>query len=123
MPWGERPRSRISKSVKDKVRRRDKTCQLHYEGCTERIQEFDHIEGLAALGIPRTPVLNAHEIQGVCTHCHAIKTERQRREGIARARERRGGNLSRRYRDVEPHPGAITLIAGSPSPAGHEGRG
>jgi hypothetical protein len=85
------------------VRRRDKVCQLHYPGCTERIDEFDHIEGLAALGIPRTPVLNASEIQGACRHCHAIKSEAQRREGIERAIAKRG-SLSKRYRDREPHP-------------------
>jgi hypothetical protein len=36
---------------------------------------MDHIEGLAALGIPRTPVLNANDIQGVCKHCHSWRSK------------------------------------------------
>ncbi len=104
--WGSRPRSSISAKVKAQVRRRDKVCQLQYPGCTQRIEEMDHIEGLAAQGIPRTPVLNAKEIQGGCQHCHAIKTQQQIAEGRDRARQQRGG-LSRRQRDHEPHPGAL----------------
>jgi hypothetical protein len=107
MTWGNRPRSRIPQRVKDQVKRRDKVCQLQYEGCTQRIDEMDHIIGLAAQGIPRTPVLNATSIQGVCRHCHAIKSEQQRRDGIAKAKAQRG-SISKRYRDVEPHPGRIT---------------
>jgi hypothetical protein len=107
MAWGERPRSRISDRVKAQVRRRDKTCRLRYAGCTQRIEEMDHVLGLAALGIPRTPVLDASSIQGVCRHCHAIKSEAQRQAGIARAKATRGG-ISRRLRDLEPHPGRPT---------------
>lgn len=108
MAWGERARARVSDKVKAQVRRRDKCCRLAYPGCTQRIEEYDHIEGLAALGIPRTPVLYASEVQGVCKPCHAIKSEQQRREGIERAKQRRGGQISRRYReDHEPHPGAL----------------
>jgi hypothetical protein len=104
--WGVRPRSAIPHRVKDQVRRRDKTCRLQFDGCTQRIDEFDHIIGLAELGIPRTPVLNATEIQGVCRGCHAIKSEQQRLAGIERAQAQRG-SLSRRYRDREPHPGLL----------------
>jgi hypothetical protein len=106
MTWGERPRSRVPDRVKNQVRRRDKTCRLAFPGCTSRIEEMDHIQGLAALGIPRTPVLNAKEIQGVCAHCHAIKTRQQTAEGRERARAARG-SLSRRQRDHEPHPGRL----------------
>jgi hypothetical protein len=35
-----------------------------------------------------------------------VKSEQRRRDGVARARQRRG-SLSRRYRDIEPHPGTI----------------
>lgn len=80
---------------------------MQYLGCTGSIEEMDHVEGLAALGIPRTPVLSANDIQGVCRHCHAIKTDGQRRDGIARAKARRGGHVSRKYRDVERHPGQL----------------
>lgn len=104
--WGDRPRSTIPNKVKDQVRRRDQQCQLNYDGCTDRIEEFDHIVGLAAQGRPRTPVLDAHEIQGVCRHCHAIKTEQQRLAGIERVKRQRG-SISKRYRDREPHPGAL----------------
>lgn len=107
MVWGDRPRSRVPDRVKSQVRRRDKTCRLQYPGCTQRIEEMDHIEGLAALGIPRTPVLDARDIQGVCAHCHAIKTQRQAAEGRERAKSQRG-HISRRYRDQEPHPGRLT---------------
>lgn len=106
--WGDRPRATVSARVKDQVRRRDGFCQLGYPGCTQRIEEFDHIVGLAAQGISRTPVLSATEVQGVCKHCHAIKSEQQRRDGIERAMQRRG-SLSRRYRDrEEKHPGELT---------------
>ena len=104
--WGNRPRSQIPVRVKDQVRRRDKHCQLQYTGCTQGIDEFDHIIGLAAQGVPRTPVLDARDIQRVCMSCHAIKSEQQRREGIERARQQRG-SLSKRYRDHEPHPGNL----------------
>jgi hypothetical protein len=106
MPWGHRPRSRIPDRVKAQVRRRDKTCRLQYPGCTQRIDEMDHIEGLAALGIPRTPVLNAKEIQGVCRQCHQIKTQAQAAEGRRAAIQRRGG-ISRTLRDLEQHAGRL----------------
>jgi 5-methylcytosine-specific restriction endonuclease McrA len=106
MTWNS-PRSRISPKVKDQVRRRDRHCQLQYPGCTQRIEEMDHVIGLAAQGIPRTPVLSATVLQGVCKHCHAIKTEQQRRDGLDRAKAARG-SASKRYRDIEPHPGRLT---------------
>jgi len=67
---------------------------------------MDHVIGLAAQGRPRETVLNATEIQGACRHCHAIKSEQQRRDGIERAKAQRG-SISRRYRDLEPHPGRL----------------
>ena len=106
MTWGERPRSRIPQRIRDQVRRRDKTCRLGYDGCTGRIDEMDHIEGLAAQGRPRETVLCADEIQGVCAPCHKVKTQRQSAEGRARAAARRGSG-SRRYRDRESHPGRL----------------
>jgi hypothetical protein len=104
--WGNRPRSRIPQRVKDQVRRRDGVCQLQYDGCTQRIEEMDHVIGLAAQGIPRMPVLDATKIRGVCRHCHSIRSDQQRRDGIERAKAKRG-SVSKRYRDREPHPGAI----------------
>lgn len=109
MTWGQR--SQIPQSVKNTVRRRDGAkggCQLRYPGiCTGRIDEFDHIDGLADQGRQRNdrPV-TAEELQGVCEPCHEHKTEQQRLAGIARAVRTRG-SLSKRYRDREPHPGEI----------------
>lgn len=106
MTWGQG--SRISKRVKDQVRRRDKVCQLQVPDiCTGRIDQFDHIEGLAEQGRqrndrPATPC----ELQGACAPCHKHKSEQQRLAGIARAIKKRG-SLSKRYNDLEPHPGAL----------------
>jgi hypothetical protein len=97
----------VPERVKAQVRRRDKTCRLQYPGCTQRIEEMDHVEGLAALGIPRTPVLDASEIQGACRHCHQIKTQAQAAEGKRAAIQRRGG-ISRTLRYREQHPGSVT---------------
>lgn len=104
MTWGQG--GSVPKRIKDAVRRRDGVCQLQYTGCTQAIEEYDHPIGLAEQGLPRTNVTSALELVGACKHCHGIKTERQRREGIQRAIHQRGG-LSRRHRDKEPHPGAI----------------
>lgn len=104
MTWGQR--STIPPKIKAQVRRRDGICQLQYPGCTQQIEQFDHTDGLADQGLQRTPVRTAAEVQGVCVHCHKIKTEQQRLAGIARAKAARG-SLSKRYRDIEPHPGRI----------------
>ncbi|AQT81976.1 hypothetical protein B1R94_26030 [Mycolicibacterium litorale] len=92
MTWGQG--SNIPKSVKDTVRRRDGAkggCQLQYPGiCTGRIDEFDHIDGLADQGRQRNDKrVTAAELQGVCEPCHERKTEQQRLAGIARAVEMR----------------------------------
>lgn len=101
--WGQG--GYVAKRVKDQVRRRDKTCRLNYPDiCTGTIDQFDHPQGLAERGLRRTSVTNPSEVQGVCTPCHKHKTESQRLDGIARAKAQRGG-LSRRLRDIEPHPG------------------
>jgi hypothetical protein len=106
--WGSgRPASRIPDRVKDQVRRRDGVCQLRIPGiCLGLIQEFDHVVGLAEQGQRRTPVLNASDVQGVCSPCHQVKTQQQAADGRARAIARRGG-LSKRLRDLEPDPGRI----------------
>ena len=105
MTWGQG--STIPDRIKNQVRIRDKVCQLQYPGiCTGRIDEFDHIKGLADQGLQRTPVRSAREVQGVCTPCHSEKTKGQQQAGRERAKAQRG-SLSRRYRDREPHPGAL----------------
>lgn len=112
MTWGQG--STIPKRIKDQVRRRDKTCRLAHPGCTHHIEEFHHPQGLADQGMQRMPVRSAAEVVGVCSWCHAIDTRQRQAHGRQRARTQRG-NLSRRYRDHEDHPGHIT--------AGQEGRG
>jgi hypothetical protein len=102
--WGRRPPPNIPQRVKDQVRRRDKTCRLQYDGCTQRIEELDHVIGLAEQGLTRTPVVDATMIQGACSHCHAIKSERQRLAGLARYHERRA---AAGRRPAEPHPGLL----------------
>lgn len=103
MTWGEG--GHIPAHVKTQVLRRDKTCRLAYPDiCTTRIDEYDHITGLAERGLRRRGTNTANELQGVCQPCHRRKTEQQRRAGVANAIAKRGG-LSRRLRDREPHPG------------------
>ena len=102
--WGRRPPPNIPKRVKDQVLRRDLKCRLQYDGCTKRVEELDHIVGLAEQGLTRTPVVDASHIQGVCRHCHAIKSERQRLAGLARYHERRAAG---QHRPAERHPGLL----------------
>ena len=105
--WGSgRPGSRIPQRIKDQVRRRDRVCQLQYDVCTGRIEQFDHVIGLAEQGLQRTAVTTAAILQGAYAPCHKVKSERQRLVGIERAKQQRG-SLSKRYRDLEPHPGRL----------------
>lgn len=105
MTWGQG--GYVSPKVKNQVRRRDKTCRLQYPNiCTGHIDEFDHTTGLAERGLNRKGTNTAAELQGVCSPCHAHKTEQQRRAGITKAITDRGG-LSRRLRPREPHPGSL----------------
>jgi hypothetical protein len=119
MTWGQG--SNIPARIKAQVRRRDKVCQLQYpDVCTSRIDEMDHTVGLADQGQQRTTVRNAAEVQGVCRACHKVKTEGQRLAGIERAKAQRGG-LSRRLRDIEPHPFDIAAGHKRDKPAGQSG--
>jgi HNH endonuclease len=61
----------------------------------------DHIIGLAAGGLD---VVGNY--QWLCQPCHAEKTKAEQAAGRARAIAKRG-SVSRRYRDLEPHPGRI----------------
>jgi hypothetical protein len=87
----------VSPKVKAAVRARDKTCRLNYPViCTGAIDEMDHPDGLAATGKPRTSVLTAGVVQGVCRPCHRRKTQQQARAG------RNGWK-----RQAERHPGLL----------------
>ncbi|AVJ50278.1 HNH endonuclease [Mycobacterium phage Mendokysei] len=61
----------------------------------------DHIVNLAAGGAD-----HPHNMQWLCGPCHDTKTKAERAAGRARAIARRG-SISKRYRDREPHPGAL----------------
>ena len=69
-------------------------------GSTQAL-ELDHVVPLAEGGADA--VDNA---QYLCRPHHSLKTDAERRRGVARAVAQRG-SLSRKYRDLEPHPGKL----------------
>ncbi|MCH9731599.1 MAG: hypothetical protein K0U84_18315 [Actinomycetia bacterium] len=71
------PGSRIPAAVKREVRERDQTCQLAYPGCTVRIDEFDHIAGVAATKADRAATNTPDHLRGVCATCHKKRTQQQ----------------------------------------------
>ena len=97
MAWENNHGSRggyVSQAVKAEVRKRDKHCQLGYDGCTRDVAEFHHPTGLAESGQRRGSVLDARDVVGVCKHCHSIETRKQ----ISRGR-------NAWKRQPERHPG------------------
>jgi len=67
-----------------RILRRDPNCRLGYDCCTRTSTTVDH----------RVPVSQGggHEdsnLQGVCVPCHAVKSEREKLEGMARKSRRR----------------------------------
>ena len=64
--------------------------------------QLDHITNLAAGGTN-----HISNVQWLCRPCHTDKTAREATAGRAHAIATRG-TLSRRNRNLEPHPGAIT---------------
>lgn len=80
-PWddgsGRRRGGYVSAKVKDEVRKRDKRCVLQHDHCTGDITEFHHPRGVAASGSPRTSVLDAKQVVGVCHSCHSVETRKQ----------------------------------------------
>ena len=61
----------------------------------------DHVIGLAAGGLDVPG-----NYQWLCQRCHTEKTKAEQAAGRARAIATRG-SVSRRYRDLEPHPGQM----------------
>jgi 5-methylcytosine-specific restriction endonuclease McrA len=88
--------SRIPDRVKTVVRRRDQSCRLGFDGCTQRIDEFDHIVPLAVSGLDRRNANHPAALQGVCCSCHRIKTQREAAAGRTAWR-----------RQPERHPGLL----------------
>lgn len=74
--WTTPTRSRTStaghKARRRRILRRDPTCKLAYPGCTITSTICDHVRALA-LGGSDTD----NNCQGVCSHCHRIKTSRE----------------------------------------------
>jgi len=83
---------RIPDRVKRQVRARDQTCQLGYPGCTEHIDEFDHIDGIAVSKVERVDANTAEHLRGVCAPCHKQRTQQQ-----AQAGRQRGKRQPRRH--------------------------
>lgn len=78
------PGSRIPASVKREVRERDHHCQLAYPGCTQHIDEFDHIDGIAATKASRAETNTPEHLRGVCRTCHKQRTQQQSLAGKRR---------------------------------------
>jgi hypothetical protein len=100
MAWDDNNRGSrggyVSPKVKSDVRKRDRHCQLQYDGCTGDIAEFHHPVGLAATGSRRTSVTDPKQVVGVCSWCHSIETRKQ----ISRGR-------NAWKRQPEKHPGLL----------------
>ena len=75
---------------------RDGVCRLQYHGCTQAIEEIDHIINVARIGIDRREANDINNLQGVCKRCHRVKTNAE----SAAAR-------NRWKRKLENHPGLV----------------
>jgi 5-methylcytosine-specific restriction endonuclease McrA len=102
--WGNGNRPKRNSTVRAQHRRRcpPRFCaQCGASGPDVKLIQ-DHVIGLAAGGLD--VIAN---YQWLCSSpCHDAKTATERAAGIARAKAKRG-SLSKRYRDPEPHPGAL----------------
>jgi len=100
--WGNGNRPKRNSTVRAQHRRRcpPRFCaQCGASGAGVKLIQ-DHVIGLAAGGLD-VPA----NYQWLCQHpCHNAKTKAEAAAGRARAIAQRGG-LSRRLRDLEPHPG------------------
>lgn len=86
-------------------------CQLRYQGCDGTASEVDHVHNVAAIlraGGTRREADNEANLHAACRTCHAIKSERERVDGLATANRQRAAARRKRLRlPVEKHPGAI----------------
>ena len=90
MPWG-RGRDRGWHRLRTKTLMRDPICRLGYPGCTVVSTMADHVIGIASGGVD-----TLENLQGVCSSCHALKTQTERTAGRW---------PSTRTRPREQHPG------------------
>lgn len=72
MAWGQRG---VPAKVRRRIINRDKECQLGFVGCTVTIDEVDHIINVASRGLERERDVDPNNLQGVCKHCHHIKSQ------------------------------------------------
>jgi 5-methylcytosine-specific restriction endonuclease McrA len=101
--WGQGNRPRRNSTVRAQHRRRcpPRFCaQCGASGPDVRLLQ-DHIVALSAGGLD--VIAN---YQWCCEPCHTAKTATERAAGVARAKVQRG-SVSKRYRDLEQHPGRL----------------
>lgn len=84
--------------IRPHILKRDPQCKLRYHGCTGKSTQVDHI-------IPNDDH-SFKNLQGVCAHCHGIKSAREGRQAQLTRRQRR-------FRSPEEHP-SDGLIASRP---------
>lgn len=97
MAWSnEGNGSRIPDGIKRQVRAdQNNQCNtIDPSVCTGHIDEFDHIINVKTLRVERPEANDRNNIQGLCSPCHKIKTQRE-----AQAARRR------KYRRPYRHPG------------------
>jgi 5-methylcytosine-specific restriction endonuclease McrA len=111
MAWGNGNRPKRNSTVRAQHRRRcpPRFCaQCGRGGPGVRLIQ-DHVVPLSQGGLD--VIAN---YQWICADpCHAAKTRREAAAGRARAKAARG-SLSKRYRDLEQHPGALGRVPGDP---------
>jgi len=101
--WGQGNRPKRNSTVRAQHRRRcpPRFCaQCGASGPGVKLIQ-DHVIGLAAGGLD-VPA----NYQWLCQPCHTEKTKAEQAAGRARAIATRG-SVSKRYRDLEPHPGRL----------------
>jgi 5-methylcytosine-specific restriction protein A len=87
--WGSQRSAKLRRQAQRAIPRRCAWC-----GSADRL-ELDHTVNLAAGG---TDTLD--NVQWLCTDCHRVKTQQERTAGIREFH-------TKRYRDVEAHPGML----------------
>ena len=76
-------------------------CEIRFPGiCVGEASIADHIENIAALGIPRSEAVDPDMMQAACKPCHDQKTRGEQAAGVQRWQGMRKGRRKRR-----PHPG------------------
>jgi 5-methylcytosine-specific restriction enzyme A len=77
--------------IRPHILARDPICKLRYHGCTGKSTQVDHIR--------RGDDHSYTNLQGVCAHCHAIKSAREGRQAQLTRSQRRKRPQERHPRD------------------------